>query len=108
MVYIYPDIVSFSIGPILFIALLVLIITQIVNIFIIRSDKETMNKNQKWLSIFSILLFSLFILYDTKVLLRNAKTCNIRSHYPDYIKESFNIFLDILNTFINLLHINNN
>lgn len=108
MVYIYPNIVSFSIGPILFIALLVLIITQIVNIYITRSDKETMNKNQKWLSIFSILLFSLFILYDTKVLLRNAETCNIRSHYPDYIKESFNIFLDILNTFINLLHINNN
>jgi FtsH-binding integral membrane protein len=103
IVYIYPDIISFSIGPILFTTLFVVIIVELVNIFLTK-NRENMNKKQKWISLFCILLFCLFILYDTKVLLYNAQICNIRTNYPDYISESFHIFLDMLNIFIHLLN----
>jgi FtsH-binding integral membrane protein len=46
-----------------------------------------------------IALFMGFILYDTKMLQVRAKVCKI----ADYIRESFKLFLDILNLFLRLL-----
>ena len=46
-----------------------------------------------------ILLFMGFILYDTKKLQIRAQACKI----ADYIRESFKLFLDILNLFLRLL-----
>jgi FtsH-binding integral membrane protein len=95
----FPNLISFSLGPILFIALLSVILVEILNIFFFK--KEDSIKNQKWISIFCIFLFSLFILYDTKVLLLHQKTCII----PDYINESLKLFLDMINMFVNLLRL---
>jgi len=90
----FPNLISFSLGPILFVALLSVIIVQLLNLFIFKSQK-----NQKWISAFCIFLFSLFILYDTKVLILHQKICVV----PDYINESLGLFLDFINMFINLL-----
>jgi FtsH-binding integral membrane protein len=55
----------------------------------------------KLLSIVSILLFSMFIIYDTNVILQ-------RNYVGDFITASLDYYLDIINIFINLLNFNNN
>ena len=98
LIYLYPELIQFSIGPILLYILLTIIVFSILNIVFVKDISEKY-KNQKWISLISIILFSIFILYDTKVLLYKAKFIK----NPDYIKDSINLFLDILNFFINLL-----
>ena len=51
----------------------------------------------------AVVLFTLFILYDTKRVQENSKTCV--EGKADYINESLNLFLDILNIFQNLVMI---
>ena len=64
------------------------------------SENETSKSNmKKYMTYFFIVLFMLYILYDTKRLQVNAKKC-IKA---DYISESFNLFLDIWNLFIRIL-----
>ena len=48
---------------------------------------------------FFIVVFMVFILYDTKRLQINAKEC-VKA---DYIKESLGLFLDIFNIFVRVL-----
>ena len=55
-------------------------------------------------------LFSLYLLYDTKVLQVKAENCQNMiknfNQYPNYPRESLSIFLDILNLFTNIGRIN--
>ena len=51
------------------------------------------------LRVISVVLFTFILLYDTKKLQINAKNCKI----PDYVNESINVFLDIINIFANLV-----
>ena len=56
-----------------------------------------------------ILLFSLFLLYDTKLLQVKASKCislNKIGIKPNYPRESLGIFLDILNLFTNIGNVN--
>ena len=53
------------------------------------------------LSYFSLVLFSLFMLYDTKKLIKKAKQC-VKA---DYINDSLGVVLDSLNIFSNLFHL---
>lgn len=48
-----------------------------------------------WLSRLTVVLFALFIGFDVEVLKMNAKTCK----NPDYVNESLNLYLDIVNLF---------
>ena len=48
-----------------------------------------------------VLLFVIFLLYDTKRLQINAKQCIEKT--VDYINESLGIFLDVVNIFVNYL-----
>ena len=94
--YINPNIISFKAGPILLALLFIVIIFELSMLFFARG-------NVSWLwrasSYFVILLFSAYIIYDTKRLQHNAKQC-VRA---DYITESLHLFLDIYNIFIRVL-----
>jgi len=82
----------------LFFALLLLIIVQLVTIF---SGATT--AFMKGVTIFSLILFSIYIIYDTNNILQ-------REYYGDFITASLDYYLDILNVFIDLVGLlgNNN
>ena len=52
--------------------------------------------NQPWLSYSIILLFSIFIIYDTQQILK-------RNYYGDFITASMDYYLDIINIFVRVL-----
>jgi FtsH-binding integral membrane protein len=82
----------------LFYALLLLIIVQLVTIF---SGATT--AFMKGITIFSLILFSIYIIYDTNNILQ-------REYSGDFITASLDYYLDILNVFIDLVSLlgNNN
>ena len=55
------------------------------------------------MSYLSILLFSMYIMFDTKKIIVNAENCV----NPDYINESINLVLDTMNIFTNMYSLNN-
>jgi FtsH-binding integral membrane protein len=72
-------------------ALLLLIIVMIVNIFIAKSSLL-----KKILVIGSLMVFSLYIMYDTNNILQ-------RNYYGDFITASLDYYLDIINIFSGLV-----
>jgi FtsH-binding integral membrane protein len=82
---------GFKFGLGLLIALLLLIIISIVNIFIVESSLL-----QKILVIGSLLIFSIYIVYDTNNILQ-------RNYNGDFITASLDYYLDIINIFKGLL-----
>jgi FtsH-binding integral membrane protein len=97
--YIKPEWISLSWGPILFFALLAVIIMELLLIFLFRNNLGARSGLFRGISYVVILIFMGFILYDTKRLQINAKEC-VKA---DYIKESLKLFLDILNIFVRLV-----
>lgn len=91
-----PDYISLSWGPILLVSLVAGIVFSIMNMLL--SGRKMFLKIHTILSYLFIVLFSIFILYDTKKLQVNAKNCVL----PDYINESMGIFLDIMNLFVRI------
>ena len=83
-------------GLALLFALLLLIIVRIVYMFIPSSFGMKRN-----ITIFSLMLFSVYIIYDTNRILQ-------RNYFGDFITASLDYYLDILNIFINMLSYNNN
>jgi FtsH-binding integral membrane protein len=77
-------------------SLLLLIIVRIVFMFIPSSSGT-----KRYLTIFSLMLFSVYIIYDTNRILQ-------RNYYEDFITASLDYYLDIINIFVNLLSYNNN
>jgi FtsH-binding integral membrane protein len=77
-------------GLILFELLIFLIIVRIVQIFI-----PTTSLIRKIITIFSLLLFSVYIIYDTNSILQ-------RNYNGDFIRASMDYYLDIINIFTNL------
>ncbi len=55
----------------------------------------------------SIFIFSAYISYDTIYVIKRTKTCNANNNgrYPNYPIESFMIFLDLWNIFVDLLNL---
>jgi modulator of FtsH protease len=82
---------GFKFGLGLLIALLLLIIISIVNIFIVESSLL-----QKILVIGSLLIFSIYIVYDTNNILQ-------RNYNGDFITASLDYYLDIIYIFKGLL-----
>lgn len=78
-------------GGILFWSLLLLILLRIVSI--VGDGLSVMHKG---LSVVSIILFSMFIVYDTQQILS-------RNYEGDFISASMDYYLDIINLFVNLL-----
>ncbi len=55
----------------------------------------------------AIILFSLYISYDSIYIIKRTKTCNEKNvnYYPNYPMESFQIFIDLYNIFADLLEL---
>ena len=87
---------GYQIGLALFYALLLLIIVRIVFMFMPSSSGT-----RRYLTIFSLMLFSVYIIYDTNTILQ-------RNYFGDFITASLDYYLDIINIFVNLLSYNNN
>jgi len=62
------------------------------------SRKKEKNMTHIWLSRLFVVLFAIFIAFDIEILKENAKICKS----PDYINESLNLYLDIVNLFSGL------
>jgi FtsH-binding integral membrane protein len=80
----------------LLVALLAVIIVELTMIFMGNYDYKT----YRIISYFVILLFSLFVSYDTTKMFEYAKNC-INS--PNYPKASVGFFLDLINLFVRLV-----
>lgn len=98
LAYLKPELISLSWAPILFMLLSSGVIMELVMIFLLPK-KYVSKKGLKLMSYFFIVLFMIYILYDTKRLQINAKNCIV----ADYIGESLKLFLDIWNIFVRLL-----
>jgi len=82
---------GFMTALILFFALLALIIISIVQYFIVQSSLL-----KKLLVIGSLIIFSIYIVYDTNTILQ-------RDYSGDFISASLNYYLDLINIFSALL-----
>jgi len=82
-------------GALLFWCLLALIIFRIILLF-----NQTATTLSKLASFFGMMLFSVYIVYDTNTILQ-------RNYYGDFITASLDYYLDILNLFLNILRSNN-
>lgn len=87
---------GYKFGSILFWSLLALIVARLV--FVLGAK---MNQAHKILSFIGIILFAIYIVYDTNKILQ-------RDYYGDVITASMDYYLDIINLFINFLGSNNN
>jgi FtsH-binding integral membrane protein len=76
----------------LFVCLLLLIILQIVALF-----TKGYSMMHKVISVFSLCLFSLYIVYDTNTILQ-------KNYNGDFISASLAYYLDIINIFIDLIN----
>jgi FtsH-binding integral membrane protein len=99
-------------GNYLFYGLLALIIFECLDILFSKSYSINRNKIYSW---FAIVLFSGFLLYDTKKVEQHGRIlsqlCNNNSvlcrKYLNYPSESLSIFLDIINLFSNTANLQN-
>ena len=82
---------GYKLATLLFFALLALIIARLVFIWGYK-----MTQMNKWLSFFGIILFAVYVLYDTNIILQ-------RNYSGDFITASMDYYLDILNLFTNFL-----
>lgn len=78
----------------LFIGLLGLIFAQIVDVFFGN------NSNNKTISSIAVILFTIFISYDTHLAVVASKNC--KEDNADYIQYSMGLFLDFINLFSSL------
>ena len=90
--------------PGLLVGLLAIIVISLVNVFFTK-DLEMYKKTSVYISYVVILLFSLFVSYDTSKMFNMAKLC---INYPNYPKNSVDFFLDLLNLFTSFVNIYNN
>lgn len=80
----------------LFFSLLLLIIFKL--IFSMAGQTSTINKI---LTVAGLIIFSVYIIYDTNKILQ-------RDYYGDFVTASLDYYLDIINIFVNLLSLENN
>jgi len=84
-----------GIGVYLYAGLAALILATLFSVFFIKDKKEASTVHL-WISRLIVLLFTVYIAFDVQILKLNAKLCKSN---PDYINESLNLYLDVLNLF---------
>ena len=87
---------GFKFGLVLFYLLLVLIL-----LFLLELFTNAISLFHKFLALLTILLFSVYIIYDTNRILQ-------RNYYGDFITASLDYYLDILNIFVKLVSLDSN
>ena len=88
-------VLGYKFGKGLFVALLALLIARIV------ASIQDANQLQKWLSGAGIGVFGLYVAYDTNNILKRADY-----YQGDFITASMDYYLDIINLFSDMMHIN--
>ena len=99
IVYLYPSFFDSTfqfVYPALFTSLLMIICIEL---YFLLVAKEYPEKTFHIMSYLVIILFSLFIAYDTKSMLKAAEECRKYANYP---KASVNFLLDLVNIFVRL------
>jgi FtsH-binding integral membrane protein len=76
-------------------ALFGLVIAMVVTSITTKTKKDA-DIVHLWISRLVVILFTLYIGFDVQILKENAKLCKSN---PDYVNESLNVYLDILNLF---------
>ena len=94
--HVKPEWINLGWGSGLTLALLAGILAWVVPMFL--GDIGNMSNYYKMLSGLFVFLFSILILYDTKLLRVKATRCII----PDYPTDSLGLFLDVINMFNNI------
>jgi len=111
--FIKPEFINVSWAPVLFFALLGVILVEITALL----TNSYNSRFHRIINYIVIMIFIGYLLYDTKMLQIRSKKCLETCKYapgfkwdgsepcvqPDYIKESVNIFLDIYNLFLRIL-----
>jgi FtsH-binding integral membrane protein len=54
------------------------------------------------ISAISVIIFSIYLIYDTQIILGNS---TLKLSIDDYIFAALNLYLDILNIFLNILYL---
>ena len=104
IVYIFPSFFESTYNYVivgLFVGLISLIIIELINLFI-NFGTPRYHSFRKYLAYAIILLFSVFVSYDTVHVFRQARQC---VNFPNYPKSSLDFLLDILNLFSNILYL---
>jgi FtsH-binding integral membrane protein len=96
-----PELISLSWSNILLMLTISLLITNISERMLAYNSVIDSQKYNKMISYGAIMLFSFWVLYDTKRVIVNADNCV----NPDYINQSLDFVLDSLNIFTNLINI---
>jgi FtsH-binding integral membrane protein len=96
-----PDLISLSWKSGLISALLVGIVLQIILMFMMYKTGKAYNNFHIALSYGFICIFMGLILWKTKKIQENAKTCTV----PDYINESTSVIISIVNLFTDIVNI---
>ena len=94
-----PELISFKLGNILWFSLVSLLILRISFYFY-----QPSNNLLKFASYFGIVLFSVYTLYDTKLMVWRANQCD--KNY-NYLENVISLFLDFINLFTNSLSVSN-
>lgn len=101
-VYLFPKFFSESFSfmyPALFVALIAIILFEVMNMFTYENI-ASFTQTRRIISYAVILVFSLYISYDTTEMIHLSKLC---VKYPNYPKTSVMFFLDIINIFSRIL-----
>ena len=101
LAFMKPDLIKDSWFMPLFIGLIALIVSQISERLLANWGIIHATKYNKLFSYIAIGLFSLWTLFDTKQIIKNAENCV----NPDYINQSLDVLLDSLNIFTGIVNI---
>jgi FtsH-binding integral membrane protein len=91
--------------PYLLVGLIGLMIGYIVPIFaclVTNCNNSFMDSWVYYVAIIGVIIFSFVLIYYTKQVIENSEKCKTPMD-ADYIKESTNLFMSIVNLFLNLL-----
>ena len=86
-------------------ALLITLLSVIVfELFAIFTGFYSKNENiRRMVSYFVIFIFCIFLVYDTVSIRKRAGECSEKTNPANYPRESFDLFLDIINIFVRML-----
>ena len=103
IVYLKPDFFKRTYGTAMGGLLAALIVVIIVELYSLFFTKNYINsRTYRLISYGVIVIFSLFVSYDTSRVFTLAEKC---TNYPNYPKSSTDFFLDVLNLFVRIINL---
>ena len=100
IVYIYPEFFKSTYGIAMGSLLLILLAIIIFELTMIFTTDYGRTQSYRYVSYLVIIVFSIFISYDTSRIFELAEKC---VKYPNYPQSAISFFLDILNLFVRIV-----